>query len=88
MADSLVSKYGISPKKRITSLSQGEQRILGFIMAIAPRPSVLLLDEPAANLDVVARREVLDDILELIRDCGCTVLFSTHKVPQSVAWIP
>jgi ABC-2 type transport system ATP-binding protein len=47
-------------------------------MAIAPRPKVLLLDEPAANLDVVARREILDDILELIRDCGCTVLFSTH----------
>ena len=32
-------------------------------MAIAPRPKVLLLDEPAANLDVVARREILDDIL-------------------------
>jgi ABC-2 type transport system ATP-binding protein len=47
-------------------------------MAIAPRPKVLLLDEPAANLDVVARREILDDILDLIRDCGCTVLFSTH----------
>jgi ABC-2 type transport system ATP-binding protein len=60
------------------SLSQGNQRLLGFIMAIAPRPKVLLLDEPAANLDVVARREILDDILQLIRDCGCTVLFSTH----------
>jgi ABC-2 type transport system ATP-binding protein len=78
LVDSLVLKYGISPKRRLTTLSQGNQRILGFIMAIAPRPSVLLLDEPAANLDVVARREVLDDILELIRDCGCTVLFSTH----------
>jgi ABC-2 type transport system ATP-binding protein len=60
------------------TLSQGNQRLLSFIMAIAPRPKVLLLDEPAANLDVVARREILDDILELIRDCGCTVLFSTH----------
>jgi ABC-2 type transport system ATP-binding protein len=78
LVDSLVVKYGISPRQRLTALSQGNQRILGFIMAIAPRPSVLLLDEPAANLDVVARREVLDDILELIRDCGCTVLFSTH----------
>ena len=78
LVDSLLAKYGLSPGKRLTTLSQGNQRILGFIMAIAPRPSVLLLDEPAANLDVVARREVLDDILELIRDCGCTVLFSTH----------
>ena len=74
----LLAKYDLSPGKRFMTLSQGNQRLLSFIMAIAPRPKVLLLDEPAANLDVVARREILDDILELIRDCGCTVLFSTH----------
>jgi len=78
LVDALVAKYDLSPKKRIISLSQGKQRLLSFIMAIAHRPKVLLLDEPAANLDVVARREVLDDILDLIRDCDCTVLFSTH----------
>ena len=78
LADGLLVKYGLSPKKRFSTLSQGQQRLLNFIMAIAPRPKVLLLDEPAANLDVVARREILDDILELIRDAGCTVLFSTH----------
>ena len=78
LADSLVAKYDLSAKKRFSALSQGQQRLLSFIMAIAPRPKVLLLDEPAANLDVVARREILDDILDLIRDCGCTVLFSTH----------
>jgi len=78
LAELLLAKYDLSPKKRFLALSQGQQRLLSFIMAIAPRPKVLLLDEPAANLDVVARREILDDILELIRDCGCTVLFSTH----------
>jgi ABC-2 type transport system ATP-binding protein len=78
LAESLLAKYDLSSKKHFGALSQGQQRLLSFIMAIAPRPKVLLLDEPAANLDVVARREILDDILELIRDCGCTVLFSTH----------
>jgi len=78
LADALLAKYDLSLKKRFSTLSQGQQRLVGFIMAIAPRPKVLLLDEPAANLDVVARREILDDILELIRDCGCTVIFSTH----------
>ena len=78
LVDSLLAKYGLSPKKRFSTLSQGNQRLVSFILAIAPRPKVLLLDEPAANLDVVARREILDDILDLIRDCGCTVLFSTH----------
>ncbi|MEX1118797.1 MAG: hypothetical protein WEB60_08385 [Terrimicrobiaceae bacterium] len=47
-------------------------------MAIAPRPDLLILDEPAANLDVAARREFLDEILELIREGGKTVFFSTH----------
>jgi len=78
LADALIARYDLSRKKRFMTLSQGNQRLLSFIMAIAPRPRVLLLDEPAANLDVVARREILDDILDLIRDCGCTVLFSTH----------
>jgi ABC-2 type transport system ATP-binding protein len=78
LAEALVAKYDLSLGKRFMALSQGKQRLLAFVMAIAPRPKVLLLDEPAANLDVVARREILDDILGLIRDCGCTVLFSTH----------
>lgn len=78
LAESLISKFQLSPKSKIRTLSQGKQRLMAFIMAIAPRPKVLLLDEPAANLDVVARREILDEILELIRDFGCTVLFSTH----------
>ena len=78
LVEALLAKYDLSPQKRVAKLSQGNQRLLAFILAIAPRPKVLLLDEPAANLDVVARREILDDILDLIRDCGCTVLFSTH----------
>jgi len=78
LAEFLLSKYELAPATRYSALSQGRQRLLAFVMAIAPRPKVLLLDEPAANLDVVARREILDDILQLIRDFDCTVLFSTH----------
>jgi len=78
LAEALLAKYNIPAGRAYGKLSAGNQRLLGFIAAIAPRPKVLLLDEPAANLDVVARREILDDILTLIRDCGCTVLFSTH----------
>lgn len=78
LCESLVSRFQISPGQRVHKLSLGNQRLLAFILAIAPRPDVLLLDEPAANLDVVARREFLDEILALIRDGGKTVLFSTH----------
>jgi ABC-2 type transport system ATP-binding protein len=76
--DGMLSRFDIPARRRVHRLSLGQQRLLGFVLAIAPRPDVLLLDEPAANLDVVARREFLDQILELIRDGEKTVLFSTH----------
>ncbi len=78
LVSSLLGKHNINPSKRLSALSQGNQRLLFFVLAIAPRPKVLLLDEPAANLDVVARREILDEILNLCRDISSTVFFSTH----------
>lgn len=74
----LLGRFQIPPNRRVHKLSLGNQRLLGLVLALAPRPDVLLLDEPAANLDVVARREFLDEILSLIREGGKTVLFSTH----------
>lgn len=78
LCESLISRFQIPLGQRVHKLSLGNQRLLGFILAVAPRPDVLLLDEPAANLDVVARREFLDEILALIRDGEKTVFFSTH----------
>lgn len=76
--DGMLSRFDIPLRRRVHRLSLGQQRLLGFVLAIAPRPDLLILDEPAANLDVVARREFLDQILELIRDGKKTVFFSTH----------
>ena len=53
-------------------------RQVGFLLAIAQRPDLLILDEPAATLDVVARRDFLDEVLALLREEGKTVLFSSH----------
>src|ERR1700678_2521075 len=49
LAESLLNKFNLPAKKRFRTLSQGSQRLLNFVMAVAPRPKVLLLDEPAAN---------------------------------------
>jgi len=78
LCDGLLGRFQIPLRSRVHKLSLGQQRLLAFVLALAPRPDVLLLDEPAANLDVVARREFLDQILELIRDGKSSVLFSTH----------
>jgi ABC-2 type transport system ATP-binding protein len=74
----LTERFRIDSRQVIANLSQGTQRQVAFILALAQRPELLILDEPAATLDVVARREFLDEILELIRQEGRTVLISSH----------
>lgn len=63
----------------ISKLSGGNQRLAALAVALATRPEVLLLDEPAAGLDPVARRELNVCLVDaLLRDEGCTILLSTH----------
>jgi ABC-2 type transport system ATP-binding protein len=74
----ILQRFHLDPARRIKELSQGAMRQVGFLLAIAQRPDLLILDEPAATLDVVARRDFLDEVLELLRQEGKTVLFSSH----------
>jgi ABC-2 type transport system ATP-binding protein len=74
----LLKQFNIDPKKKIAALSQGTQRQVAFILALAQKPDLLILDEPASTLDVVARREFLDETLALIRENGPTVFISSH----------
>jgi ABC-2 type transport system ATP-binding protein len=74
----LLERFRIDPKQKISALSQGNQRQVALILALAQRPELLILDEPASTLDVVARREYLDEILDLIRQEDRTVLISSH----------
>lgn len=74
----LIERFRIKTNQRLAVLSQGTQRQVAFILALAQRPELLILDEPASTLDVVARREFLDEILALIRQDGPTVLISSH----------
>lgn len=71
---------GISVGKPLAKLSPGERQQAAIIRALAPRPDLLVLDEPAAALDPVARRALLRDIAEHAASWGCTVLYSTHIV--------
>jgi len=79
----LFDRFGIDPAKKVSALSQGGQRQVALVLALAQRPEVLILDEPASTLDAVARRELLDAILSLVREDGPegerpTVFLSSH----------
>ena len=69
-----------SHRGRIQALSNGQRQQLALLCAVSHRPELLVLDEPAAALDPVARREFLETSLRLLNRDGASVLFSSHHM--------
>jgi ABC-2 type transport system ATP-binding protein len=78
LAGRLLADFALDPGKRVASLSPGLRQRLAILLAVAPRPELLLLDEPAASLDPVARHDFLLLLMELIQEEGRTILISSH----------
>ncbi|MBA2374178.1 MAG: ABC transporter ATP-binding protein [Chloroflexi bacterium] len=80
----LASRYlddlSIPLDSRADQLSGGQQAQVGLALALGTRAPVLLLDEPLASLDPLARREFLHVLVEAVRDSGATALLSSHVI--------
>jgi ABC-2 type transport system ATP-binding protein len=79
---SLLERLDVPPERRAADLSGGTRAKLGLALALAPRPPLLLLDEPTTGLDPVARREFNDLLASTVRERGVTALFSSHLVDE------
>lgn len=79
-AQARVRRIGLDPKQRAGTLSGGQQAQLALTLALAKRPELLLLDEPVAALDPMARREFMRDLLEAVAEQELTVVLSSHLV--------
>ena len=80
-ARDLARRWSLPWKRPVGSLSNGEHCRAALLLAFAGRPEVLMLDEPAAGFDPVARRELISQILDAVTQSdGCTVLLSTHII--------
>jgi ABC-2 type transport system ATP-binding protein len=82
LAASRVERLGLSPKQKIAQLSGGQQAQVALTLALAKQPRLLLLDEPVASLDPLARREFLNAVMEAVVDEGITVVLSSHIVAE------
>ena len=80
LAASLVDRLGIPLKTRVGNLSRGTLVKLGLVAAVAPEPELLLLDEPMAGLDPLAREEVVETVIAAAPERPWTVLFSSHSL--------
>lgn len=72
----------INMKKMVRSLSKGMQKQVAFMLAIASRPEVMILDEPVDGLDPVMRRQVWSLIMSDVAETGVTVLVSSHNLRE------
>ena len=67
---------------RVGTLSGGQQAQVALALALAKRPDLLVLDEPVASLDPLARHEFLQVLMGAVAEGGVTVLFSSHVVHE------
>ncbi len=77
-SNELLDRWQLPRDHRVGPLSPGQMQKLGLVLALGHRPELLILDEPVAALDPVARREFLRAMMEVTNDEQHTVLFSTH----------
>ena len=76
----LAAAWEVPVDRPIQGLSGGERQKLSTLLALGHEPELLVLDEPVASLDPLARRRFLQELLEIAADRARTVLFSTHIV--------
>ena len=80
LAQRRIAQVGLDPKQRAGALSGGQRAQLALTLALAKRPELLLLDEPVAGLDPLARREFLRGLMEGVAEHGTSVVLSSHLV--------
>ena len=75
-----VEALGLPLDQKAGKLSGGQQAQVALTLALAKRPELLLLDEPVASLDPLARREFMQSVMEAVAETGMTVVLSSHIV--------
>jgi ABC-2 type transport system ATP-binding protein len=80
LARGRIRRLGLDLSRRAGKLSGGQRAQLALTLGVAKRPELLLLDEPVASLDPLARREFLQDLMEAVAEHELSVVLSSHLV--------
>ena len=79
-AEERIAQLGLDLRQKAGKLSGGQRAQLGLTLAIAKRPELLILDEPVASLDPLARREFLKGLMSFTAEHNASVILSSHLV--------
>jgi ABC-2 type transport system ATP-binding protein len=80
LIQSLSQAWGMNLRERIKNMSVGQRQKLSILLSLGHRPDLLILDEPVASLDPVARRQFLEQIVDVAADGRRSVVLSSHIV--------
>jgi ABC-2 type transport system ATP-binding protein len=80
LAADRIRRLGLDPAAKAGRLSGGQRAQLALTLAIAKRPELLILDEPVASLDPLARRDFLQDLTDAVAEHHMSVVLSSHLV--------
>jgi ABC-2 type transport system ATP-binding protein len=78
LAAEFTERFDLPTHRRVGAMSPGQRQKLAILLAIGFEPELLILDEPAAALDPIARHQFLELLLEIIQNEGRTILISSH----------
>jgi ABC-2 type transport system ATP-binding protein len=80
MARRRIDRLSLDPRQKAGKLSGGQRAQLALTLAVAKRPELLILDEPVASLDPLARREFLQGLMETVAEQQVSVVLSSHLI--------
>ncbi|HVA22275.1 MAG TPA: ABC transporter ATP-binding protein [Candidatus Micrarchaeia archaeon] len=80
LAERRIRQLGLDPRQKTGSLSGGQRAQVALVLALAKSPEILILDEPVASLDPLARREFLQMLMEVVAEHGVSVVLSSHLI--------
>ncbi|MFI9762411.1 ABC transporter ATP-binding protein [Streptomyces sp. NPDC051963] len=81
-AERIVAEGDLDPNSRVRTLSGGQRTRVALSLALAKRPELLLLDEPMADLDPLARHELMGVLMSQAAEYGTTIVMSSHVVAE------
>lgn len=73
-----ISRFKLQPKQKISTLSKGMKMKYAIALALSHHADLLIMDEPTSGLDPLVRSELMDILLEFMKEDGKSVFFSTH----------
>ncbi|MBN1880251.1 ABC transporter ATP-binding protein [bacterium] len=81
-SSALLSRLKLNENQKIRNLSRGEEARLALLLGLAFKPELLILDDATSGIDPAARRDILENVIQVIHEAGTTIIFATHLLHE------